>query len=146
SLDLLAGLPQLTSNQNPTPKLDDNSLLAPIATNIDRIIPEISPHGSTGKTAPPQHIKTYAGAHMSFADALDDQLGNRLTHSPAVPYLWQLSELITNILPDGPQEYTLLPPNPRSFSTLYAPPPIRSAEQALHIWAEPMKLDKHITL
>ncbi|MBW0511429.1 hypothetical protein O181_051144 [Austropuccinia psidii MF-1] len=126
----------IENNRNPTPNLDVIYILAPIAKNIDRIIADFCPHGSTGKKAPPEGFNKYAGAHMFFGDALDDQLVNRLTHSPAAPYLRQVIELFTDILPEEPQVYTLRPPNPRSFLTLYAPPPIRSAEQALDIWEE----------
>jgi hypothetical protein len=67
--------------------------------------------------------------------ALDDLLVNRLTSSPAAPFLRQLIELFTNISADEPQVYTLRPPNPRSLLTLYAPPP-RSSRDALEGWED----------
>jgi hypothetical protein len=67
--------------------------------------------------------------------ALDDLLVNRLTSSPAAPFLRQLIELFTNISADEPQVYTLRPPNPRSLITLYGPPP-RSPRDALEAWED----------
>ncbi|MBW0575556.1 hypothetical protein O181_115271 [Austropuccinia psidii MF-1] len=75
---------------------------------IDRIIADFGPHRSTGKKAPPEGFNEHAGVHMFFVDALDDQLVNRLTHSPPAPYLRQLLELFTtNTLPKEPLKQSL---------------------------------------
>ncbi|MBW0573269.1 hypothetical protein O181_112984 [Austropuccinia psidii MF-1] len=95
----------IENNRNPTPNVDVIYILAPIAKKMDRIIGHFSPHGSTGKKAPPEGFNKCAGAHFFF-------------------------------LVMDPQVDTLPPPNPRSFSALYAPPPIQSAEQLLDIWEE----------
>ncbi|KAA1136315.1 vacuolar sorting protein VPS33/slp1 [Puccinia graminis f. sp. tritici] len=125
----------IENNRNPSPNLDAIYILAPTAKNVDRIISDFAPPGGSSRKGTPSGSNTYAGAHMFFVDALDDLLVNRLTSSPAAPFLRQLIELFTNISADEPQVYTLRPPNPRSLITLYGPPP-RSPRDALEAWED----------
>lgn len=125
----------IENHRNPSPNLDAIYILAPTAKNVDRIIADFAPVGGSSRKTPSTASNHYAGAHMFFIDALDDLLVNRLTSSPASPFLRQLIELFTNISADEPQVFTLRPPNPRSLITLYAPP-TRSAQDALELWED----------
>ncbi|MBW0578400.1 hypothetical protein O181_118115, partial [Austropuccinia psidii MF-1] len=122
SLDLLAGLPQLTTNRKPPPNLDVIYILAPIAKIIDRIIADFCPHRSTGKKAPPEGFNEHAGAHMFFTQPFS---GCTLPSA--------INRIVSNISPKERPAHTLPPPNPRSFLMLNAPPPLRSAEHAFDI-------------
>ncbi|KAH9464613.1 hypothetical protein MJO28_001686 [Puccinia striiformis f. sp. tritici] len=128
----------IENQRNPSPNLDAIYILAPTAKNVDWIISDFVPPGSSSRKGAPAGSNTYAGAHMFFVDALDDLLVNRLTSSPAAPFLRQLIELFTNISADEPQVYTLRPPNPRSILTLYGPPS-RSPREALEAWEDEVR-------
>ncbi|KAI9620419.1 hypothetical protein H4Q26_013631 [Puccinia striiformis f. sp. tritici PST-130] len=82
----------IENQRNPSPNLDAIYILAPTAKNVDWIISDFVPPGSSSRKGAPAGSNTYAGAHMFFVDA------------------------------DEPQVYTLRPPNPRSILTLYDPP------------------------
>ncbi|KAI8450531.1 Sec1-like protein [Phakopsora pachyrhizi] len=127
----------IEKDRNPSPNLEAIYILAPTAKNIDRIISDFSPKSGRG-TAPTSSGPRYAAAHMFFIDgtlSLDDLLVERLTSSPASPYLRQLIEIFTNISADEPNVYTLRPRNPRSLLTLYAPPQ-RSPRESLESWED----------
>ncbi|MBW0567569.1 hypothetical protein O181_107284 [Austropuccinia psidii MF-1] len=86
---------------------------------MDQIIALFSPHGTTGKKAPPEGFNKCARA-LFFG--LDNEPVNWLTHSPAAPYLWPLFELFTNIWPEDPQVHTIPPSNwQETFCTSTSP-------------------------
>ncbi|TFK85671.1 Sec1-like protein [Polyporus arcularius HHB13444] len=77
--------------------------------NVDRIIRDFS-----------NGHKQYAAAHLFFVDGLHEQLFERLTSSPAEPYLKALQELFINFWAIESQAFSVR--SPGAFFNMYSPP------------------------
>ncbi|KAH9004485.1 Sec1-like protein [Lactarius hatsudake] len=99
----------ISSNRESQPGFDAVYILMPTSTNIDRIIRDFS----GGR-------QQYAGAHLFFVDALADELFQRLTSSPAEPYLRGLQDLYINFWAMEAQAFSLRVPE--HFFSMYSPP------------------------
>jgi syntaxin-binding protein 1 len=83
-------------------------MLMPTSANIDRIIRDFS----GGR-------QQYAGAHLFFVDGLADELFQRLTSSPAEPFLRGLQDLYVNFWAIEAQAFSLRVPE--YFFSMYSP-------------------------
>ncbi|KAH9000092.1 Sec1-like protein [Lactarius akahatsu] len=99
----------ITSNRESQSGFDAVYILMPTSANIDRIIRDFS----GGR-------QQYAGAHLFFVDALADELFQRLTSSPAEPYLRGLQDLYINFWAMEAQAFSLRVPE--HFFSMYSPP------------------------
>ncbi|KAH9172950.1 Sec1-like protein [Lactarius sanguifluus] len=99
----------ITSNRESQAGFDAVYILMPTSANIDRIIRDFS----GGR-------QQYAGAHLFFVDALADELFQRLTSSPAEPYLRGLQDLYINFWAMEAQAFSLRVPE--HFFSMYSPP------------------------
>ncbi|KAF8261652.1 Sec1-like snare protein [Lactarius quietus] len=99
----------ITSNREAQPSFDAVYILTPTSANIDRIIRDFS----NGR-------QQYAGAHLFFVDALADELFQRLTSSPAEPFLRGLQDLYINFWAMEAQAFSLRVPE--HFFSMYSPP------------------------
>ncbi|OJT06722.1 Protein transport protein sec1 [Trametes pubescens] len=99
----------ITSHREPQPQFEAMYLLMSTSQNVDRVIRDFS-NGN----------QQYAGAHLFFIDGLAEQLFERLTSSPAEPYLKALQELYINFWAIEAQTFTLR--NPGSFFNMFSPP------------------------
>lgn len=99
----------ITSNREPQPGFDAVYILTPTSANIERIIRDFS----GGR-------QQYAGAHLFFVDALAEELFQRLTSSPAEPYLRGLQDLYINFWATEAQAFSLRVPE--HFFSVYSPP------------------------
>ncbi|KAL4061887.1 Sec1-like protein [Scleroderma citrinum] len=84
-------------------------MLMPTTQNIDRIIRDFS----DGR-------QQYLKAHLFFLDGLSELLFERLTSSPAEPYLKGLKELFINFWATEAQTFSLN--SPELFFNIYSPP------------------------
>ncbi|TFY68838.1 hypothetical protein EVJ58_g779 [Rhodofomes roseus] len=89
-------------------------LVMSTSQNVDRIIRDFSDGN-----------QQYAGAHLFFVDGLDEQLFERLTSSPAEPFLKALQELFINFWAIESQAFSLKLPG--TFFNMYSPPRSESA-------------------
>ncbi|KAH9977523.1 Sec1-like protein [Russula compacta] len=99
----------ITNNREPQPSFDAVYILTPTSANIDRIIRDFS----GGR-------QQYAGAHLFFIDALVEDLFQRLTSSPAEPFLRSLQDLYVNFWAIEAQAFSLRVPE--YFFSMYSPP------------------------
>lgn len=98
-------------NRQPQASFEACYLLTPTSANVERIIRDLAP--------PQGRPQQYAAGHIFFVDALTDQLLQKLTSSPAEPYLRQLIEVFTNFWPIEAQTFSLK--SPQSFFNLFQP-------------------------
>ncbi|KAF8074953.1 Sec1-like snare protein, partial [Lyophyllum atratum] len=99
----------ISNNRDPQPGFEAIYLLMPTSQNVDRIIKDFS--GA---------VKQYAGAHLFFMEGLDEHLFERLTSSPAEPFLRGLREVFLNFWATEAQAFSLQ--DPALFFSLYSPP------------------------
>ncbi|KAI0079338.1 Sec1-like protein [Panus rudis PR-1116 ss-1] len=99
----------ITNHRDPQPQFEAVYLLMPTTQNVDRIIRDFS-----------NDRQQYAGAHLFFIDGLSEQLFERLTASPAEPFLKGLQDLYLNFWAIEAQAFTVKQPG--SFFSLYSPP------------------------
>lgn len=99
----------ITNNRELQPGFDAVYMLMPTSANIDRIIRDFS----GGK-------QQYAAAHLFFIDGLADELFQRLTSSPAEPFLRGLQDLYVNFWAIESQVFSLHVPE--YFFSMYSPP------------------------
>ncbi|KAI9464431.1 Sec1-like protein [Lactarius psammicola] len=99
----------ITSNREAQPGFDAVYILMPTSANIERIVRDFS----GGR-------QQYAGAHLFFVDALVEELFQRLTSSPAEPYLRGLQDLYINFWAMESQAFSLRVPE--HFFSMYSPP------------------------
>ncbi|KAF5383619.1 hypothetical protein D9615_003550 [Tricholomella constricta] len=104
----------INSNRDPQPAYEAIYLLMPTSQNVDRIIKDFA--GA---------VKQYAGAHLFFVDGLEEQLFEKLTSSPAEPFLRGLREVFLNFWATEAQAFSL--EDPALFFSLYSPPRSDSA-------------------
>ncbi|KAI0091472.1 Sec1-like protein [Irpex rosettiformis] len=107
----------ITNYREAQPGIEAMYLLMPTSQNIDRIINDFS----NGK-------QQYAAAHLFFIDGLAEPLFEKLTSSPAEPYLKTLQELYVNFWAVESQAFSVR--RPASFFTLFSPPRSDSAFKA----------------
>ncbi|KAI0284481.1 Sec1-like protein [Russula brevipes] len=98
----------ITNNREPQPGFDAVYMLMPTSANVDRIIRDFS----GGR-------QQYAGAHLFFVDGLADELFQRLTSSPAEPFLRGLQDLYVNFWAIEAQAFSLR--MPEHFFSMYCP-------------------------
>ncbi|TBU47617.1 Sec1-like protein [Dichomitus squalens] len=98
----------ITSNREPQ-QFEAIYLVMSTSQNVDRIIRDFS----NGQ-------QQYSAAHLFFVDGLPEHLFERLTSSPAEPYLKALQELFINFWAIEGQAFTVR--NPGSFFNIYSPP------------------------
>ncbi|KAI0642273.1 Sec1-like protein [Trametes meyenii] len=98
----------ITSHREPQ-QFEAMYLLMSTSQNVDRIIRDFS----NGR-------QQYSAAHLFFIDGLAEQLFERLTSSPAEPYLKALQELFINFWAIESQAFSLRTPG--SFFNIYSPP------------------------
>ncbi|KAI9062524.1 Sec1-like protein [Trametes sanguinea] len=99
----------ITSHREPQPQFEAMYLLMSTSQNVDRIIRDFS-----------NGHQQYAAAHLFFVDGLAEHLFERLTSSPAEPYLKALQELFINFWAVEAQAFTVR--DPGSFFNIYSPP------------------------
>ncbi|KAI1791834.1 Sec1-like protein [Ganoderma leucocontextum] len=99
----------ITSNREPQPQFEAMYIVMSTSQNVDRIIRDFS----NGQ-------QQYAAAHLFFVDGLPESLFERLTSSPAEPYLKALQELFINFWAIEAQAFTVR--NPGAFFNIYSPP------------------------
>ncbi|KAA1469037.1 Sec1-like snare protein [Dentipellis sp. KUC8613] len=99
----------ITSNREPQPGFEAVYIIMPTSLNIDRIIRDFS----NGR-------QQYAGAHLFFIDGLGEQLFEKLTSSPAEPFLKSLQELFINFWAIESQAFSLKLPS--QFFSMFSPP------------------------
>ncbi|GJE98046.1 Sec1 family protein [Phanerochaete sordida] len=99
----------ITSYREPQPSMDAVYLLMPTSQNVDRIIRDFS----GGR-------QQYAAAHLFFIDGLPEPLFEKLTSSPAEPYLKALQELYINFWALEAQAFSTK--RPAMFFNAFAPP------------------------
>ncbi|KAI0352131.1 Sec1-like protein [Trametes cingulata] len=99
----------ITSHREPQPQFEAMYLLMSTSQNVDRIIRDFS-----------NGHQQYAAAHLFFIDGLAEQLFERLTSSPAEPYLKALQELYINFWAIEAQAFSVR--NSGSFFNIYSPP------------------------
>ncbi|KAI0738596.1 Sec1-like protein [Daedaleopsis nitida] len=109
----------ITTHRDPQPQFEAMYLLMSTSQNVDRIIRDFS-NGN----------QQYAAAHLFFVDALPEQLFERLTSSPAEPYLKALQELCINFWPLEQQAFTVR--NPGAFFNIYSPPRSETSYKPMH--------------
>ncbi|KAF9240729.1 Sec1-like protein [Melanogaster broomeanus] len=84
-------------------------MLMPTTQNVDRIIKDFS-----------NDPQQYLGAHLFFIEGLSEPLFERLTSSPAEPFLRGLQELFVNFWAVEAQAFSLN--SPSLFFNIYSPP------------------------
>ncbi|KAI0306079.1 Sec1-like snare protein [Multifurca ochricompacta] len=99
----------IVHNRESQPGFDAVYMLMPTSANVDRIIRDFS----GGR-------QQYAGAHLFFVDGLSDELFQRLTSSPAEPFLRGLQDLYVNFWAIEAQAFSLRVPE--QFFSMYSPP------------------------
>ncbi|KAF8493208.1 Sec1-like protein [Russula emetica] len=99
----------ITSNREAQPGFDAVYMLMPTSANVDRIIRDFS----GGQ-------QQYAAAHLFFIDGLAEELFERLTSSPAEPFLRGLQDLYVNFWAIESQVFSLHVPE--YFFSMYSPP------------------------
>ncbi|KAI0035357.1 Sec1-like protein [Vararia minispora EC-137] len=99
----------ITNNREPQPGFEAIYMVMPTTANVDRIIRDFS----GGR-------QQYAGAYLFFVEGLQEQLFERLTTSPAEPFLRELRELFVNFWAIEAQAYSLK--MPEQFFNMYSPP------------------------
>ncbi|KAI0319969.1 Sec1-like protein [Amylostereum chailletii] len=99
----------ITNNREPQPGFEAVYMVMPTTPNVDRIIRDFS----NGR-------QQYAGAHLFFIDGLGEQLFEKLTSSPAEPYLKGLQELYINFWAIESQAYSFK--LPEQFFNMFSPP------------------------
>ncbi|KAF8659882.1 hypothetical protein AX16_001766 [Volvariella volvacea WC 439] len=99
----------ITSYREPQQGFEAMYLLMPTTQNVDRIVKDFS--GAN---------RQYAAAHLFFIDGLSEALFQRLTSSPAEPYLQALKELFINFWALEAQAFSLR--DPGLFFSIYSPP------------------------
>ncbi|GLB41838.1 putative STXBP unc-18 SEC1 family protein [Lyophyllum shimeji] len=104
----------ITSHRDPQPGFEAIYMLMPTSQNVDRIIRDFA--GA---------VKQYAAAHLFFIEGLEEQLFERLTSSPAEPFLRGLREVFLNFWATEAQVFSLQEPG--MFFSLYSPPRSDSA-------------------
>ncbi|KAH9479547.1 Protein transport protein sec1 [Psilocybe cubensis] len=103
----------ITSIREPQPGFEAIYLLMPTSQNVDRIIRDFS------------NNKQYAAAHLFFIEGLPEKLFERLTSSPAEPYLQALKELFLNFNAIEAQAFSMNEPG--YFFSIYSPPRTESS-------------------
>ncbi|KAK7685678.1 hypothetical protein QCA50_011022 [Cerrena zonata] len=98
----------ITSHREPQ-QFEAAYILMPTTQNVDRVIRDFA----NGR-------QQYLGAHLFFVDGLSEQLFERLTASPAEPYLKGLQDLYINYWAIESNSFTLK--QPESFFSLFSPP------------------------
>ncbi|KAF9006050.1 Sec1-like snare protein [Cyathus striatus] len=106
----------IANNRDVQPGFEAIYLLMPTSQNVDRIIRDFS----DGR----QH---YAGAHLFFVEGLAESLFQRLTASPAEPFLKGLKELFINFWATEAQTFSIQ--DPAQFFSIYSPPRSESLHQ-----------------
>ncbi|KAH9930294.1 Sec1-like protein [Fomitopsis serialis] len=104
----------ITNYREPQPGFEAMYLLMSTSQNVDRIIRDFSDGN-----------QQYAAANLFFIDGLDEQLFERLTSSPAEPFLKTLQELFINFWAIESQAFSLKLPG--AFFNMYSPPRSESA-------------------
>ncbi|VDB99862.1 unnamed protein product [Peniophora sp. CBMAI 1063] len=99
----------ITNNREPQPGFDAIYMVMPTNQNVDRIIRDFA----NGR-------QQYAGAWLFFIDGMDEQLFERLTASPAEPFLRECRELFINFWAIETRAYSLK--MPEQFFNFFAPP------------------------
>ncbi|KAJ8456753.1 hypothetical protein ONZ51_g11942 [Trametes cubensis] len=99
----------ITSHREPQPQFEAMYLLMSTTQNVDRIIRDFS-----------NGHQQYAAAHLFFVDGLAEHLFERLTSSPAEPYLKALQELFLNFWAIEAQAFSVR--SPGAFFNMYSPP------------------------
>ncbi|KAJ3520143.1 hypothetical protein NMY22_g12882 [Coprinellus aureogranulatus] len=75
----------ITNPRDPQPEFEAMYILMPTSQNVDRVIRDFS------------NRQQYMAAHLFFIDGLSEELFQRLTSSPAEPYLQACKELFLNL-------------------------------------------------
>ncbi|KAI0686679.1 Sec1-like protein [Cytidiella melzeri] len=104
----------ITNYREPQPGIEAMYIIMSTSQNVDRIIRDFS----NGR-------QQYAAAHLFFVDGLPEHLFEKLTSSPAEPYLKSLQELYINFWPVESQVFLLK--RPASFFSMFGPPRSDSA-------------------
>lgn len=99
----------ITNHREPQPGFEAMYLLMPTTQNVERIVRDFS----NGR-------QQYAAAHLFFIEGLPDPLFQRLTSSPAEPFLKGLQDLYINFWAIEAQTFSTQ--TPESFFHFYAPP------------------------
>ncbi|KIP07104.1 hypothetical protein PHLGIDRAFT_35581 [Phlebiopsis gigantea 11061_1 CR5-6] len=99
----------ITSYREPQPTMEAVYLLMPTSHNVDRIIRDFA----DGR-------QQYGAAHLFFIDPLAEPLFEKLTASPAEPFLKALQELYINFWALEAQVFSIK--RPGAFFTAYSPP------------------------
>ncbi|KAN0088471.1 Sec1-like protein [Tylopilus felleus] len=110
-------------------------ILMPTTQNVERIIKDFSN----------DHQPQYLGAHLFFIEGLSESLFQRLTSSPAEPFLRGLQELFLNFWAVEAQTFSL--DSPGLFFNMYSPPKNEAAFKATRsrLEEELMFVSKSIT-
>ncbi|KAG5647489.1 hypothetical protein DXG03_009425 [Asterophora parasitica] len=95
-------------------------LLMPTSQNVNRIIQDFA--GT---------VKQYGGAHLFFIEGLEEHLFEKLTSSPAEPFLRGLREVFLNFTATEAQAFSLQ--DPALFFSLYSPPKGDSAFKSARV-------------
>ncbi|KAG2011621.1 Ras opposite [Coprinopsis cinerea AmutBmut pab1-1] len=103
----------ISNHREPQPEFEAMYLLMPTRQNVERIIRDYS-----GRLQ-------YGGAHLFFIEGLSEELFQRLTSSPAEPYLRALKELFLNFWATEAQAFSLQEPG--LFFSIYSPPRTEAA-------------------
>ncbi|PFH51850.1 hypothetical protein AMATHDRAFT_84920 [Amanita thiersii Skay4041] len=98
----------ISNRRDPQPGFEAVYLLMPTTQNVDRIIRDFTQQ------------QQYAAAHLFFIEGLSEPLFQRLTSSPAEPYLKGLRELFINFSVLEAQTWSLQ--MPELFYSAYSPP------------------------
>ncbi|KAI0272325.1 Sec1-like protein [Gloeopeniophorella convolvens] len=99
----------ITNYREPQQGFDAVYMVMPTSANVDRIIRDFS----GGR-------QQYAGAHLFFIDGLAEELFERITSSPAEPFLRGLQDLYVNFWAIEAQAFSLRVPE--YFFSMYSPP------------------------
>ncbi|KAF9047185.1 Sec1-like protein [Hymenopellis radicata] len=99
----------ISNYREPQPEFEALYLLMATTQNVDRIVRDFS-------SPTPQ----YAGGHLFFIDGLPEPLFERLTQSPAEPYLKALKDLYVNFAALEAQTFSTQ--SPEMFFSIYSPP------------------------
>ncbi|KAF8967661.1 Sec1-like snare protein [Flammula alnicola] len=103
----------ITSIREPQPEFEAMYMLMPTTQNVERVIKDFTDH------------KQYAAAHLFFIEGLPEHLFERLTASPAEPYLQALKELFINFNAIEAQAFSMQEPS--YFFSIYSPPRTESS-------------------
>ncbi|KAF8552421.1 Sec1-like protein [Imleria badia] len=105
------------SNHREPQKFEAVYILMPTTQNVERIIKDFS-----------NDQQQYLGAHLFFIEGLSEPLFQRLTASPAEPFLRGLQELFLNFWAVEAQTFSLN--SPGLFFNIYSPPRNEAAFKA----------------